>query len=222
MTVDGVAVSGTVQSRNVGRGFIDPLPNPIPLAVGARQALGSSLEASADVGWVDSGVGLRLAIPPVGDVQPPIISAGVRSGVVSYFGDRTYEGHLSLEAYPVISGAKNRSLRLLLSVGATGGTFVHEMLLPQSFASSSDAPVGPPIARILRPELRLQTSVGLFLSREHWGLAVALSPWILLRAGEPSSQVCQDCDGPHTIANYAQTWGLALTIAPLIGSDFML
>jgi hypothetical protein len=222
MTVDGVPVSGTVQSRNVGRGVIDPFPNPIPLAAGVRQALGPSLEASVDMGWVDSGVGLRLAIPSVVDPQALVISAGARSGRVSFFGDESYEGHLSIEAYPVIAGPRTRSLRLLLSVGVAAGTFVHELLLAQTYASSSDAPVGPPMARILRPEIRLQTSVGLFLSREHFGLAVALSPWILLRADEPTSLICQDCNGPHTITNYAQTWGVSLTIATSIGSDFTL
>ena len=108
----------------------------------------------------------------------------------------------------------------MFSVGATAGTFLHELLLPQGYASASDAPTGPPITRILRPEVRLQTSVGLFLPREHFGLAVALSPWILLRADDPTSLVCQDCDGPHVIANYGQTWGISLSIAPAIGTDF--
>jgi hypothetical protein len=220
MTLDGVPVSGTAQSRNVGRGNSDPSPNPIPLTVGVRQSLGPSLEGSFDTGWVDSGVGLRLAISPIGDAQPLVLSAGARSGRISIFGDESYEGRLAIEAYPVISGAGTESLRLMLSVGATAGTFVHELLLPQSYATESDAPAGPPIARIMRPEIRLQTSVGLFLSREHFGLAVALSPWILLRAGEPESMVCQDCNGRHVIANYAQTWGVSLTIAPAIGSDF--
>lgn len=222
MTVDGVRVSGTAQSRNVGRGVIDPFPNPIPLTIDVRQAVGPSLEANVDMGWVDSGVGLRLAVPPVGAAWPVAISAGVRSGRVSAFGDDTYEGHLAIEGYPVISGARERSLRLLLSVGATVGTFVHELVLPQSYASSSDAPVGPPIVRIVRPELRLQTSVGLFLFRDHFGVGIALSPWFLLHADEPTSAVCQDCDAPHVIGNYAQTWGISLTIAPSIGSDFRL
>jgi hypothetical protein len=220
VTVDGVRVSGTAQSHNVGRGVIDPFPNPIPLTVGVRQSLGPHLEASVDAGWVDSGVGLRLAIPPIGAAQPLVLSAGARTGRISFFGDESYEGRLAVEAYPVVSGAGTESLRLMLSVGATAGTFVHELLLPESYASESDVPAGSPIARIMRPEIRLQTSVGLFLSRAHFGLAVALSPWILLRAAEPEFIVCQECDGRHVIANYAQTWGVSLTIAPAIGSDF--
>jgi len=149
------------------------------------------------------------------------IEAGARSGRVSFFADESYEGRVSLEAYPVINELAARSLRLMLSAGVAAGTFVHELLLPESFRSASDAPSGPPRERILRPEIRLQTSVGFFLSDEHGAVAIALSPWVLLRGDDPTSLTCVDCDGPGVVTDYGQTWGVALTIAPSVGSDFM-
>jgi hypothetical protein len=218
-TVDGVPVSGAAQTRHFGGGGLDPLPNPVPLTLGVRQAWGAHVEGSVDVGWVNSGVGLRLALPRIGDAEPLVISAGARSGLFSVDPDDSYEGRLSLEAYPVLSGSGTHSLRLLLSAGVTTGAFVHELLLPASYGSRSDAPSGSPVARVLRPELRLQTSVGVFLMRERFGLAVSLSPWILLRAEEPTSATCEGCDAPHVVANFAQTWGVSLSIAPSFGSD---
>jgi hypothetical protein len=42
-------MSGNGQTQNVGRPRVDPLPNPVPLTAGVRQALGSGVEASAEV-----------------------------------------------------------------------------------------------------------------------------------------------------------------------------
>lgn len=213
MTVDGVTVSGAAQTR----GATAQLPTPIPLAIGVRQAAGG-FEASADVGWIDSGVGLRYALPSIAGTEPLVISAGARTGRISAFQDDTYAVSLAVETYPLIAGAGTHSTRLMLSLGASAGTFVHELALPDRYKSASDAPTGPPMARVLRPEIRLQTSVGVYLTREHFAVGIALSPWFVLHAEEPTSIVCQDCDGYPVIGDYAQSWGLSLSLTPSFGS----
>jgi hypothetical protein len=213
MTVDGVTVSGTAQTR----GGTFPFPTPIPLAVGLRQSVGG-FDVSADVGWVESGVELRYALPSIAGTEPLVISAGARTGRISAFQDDTYAVSLAVETYPVIAGAGAHSTRLMLSLGASAGTFVHELALPDRYKSASDAPTGPPMARVLRPEIRLQTSVGVYLTREHFAVGVALSPWFALHAEEPTSVVCQDCDGHPVIGDYAQSWGLSLSLTPSFGS----
>ncbi|HVX93903.1 MAG TPA: hypothetical protein VHK47_03240 [Polyangia bacterium] len=214
MTVDGVRVSGSAQTRFTGGG---PFLNPLPLGVAFRQQA-AGLEANADVGWVDSGVGVRFAIPPKSaGTAPVVLSLGVRTGRISAFQDDTYQGSLAVEAYPLIARTETRSTRLMLSLGATAGTFVREMLLPDRYMLEGDVPSGSPTVKVLRPEVRLQTSVGVHLSGEHSALGVALSPWFVLYADEPTSVVCQSCSGRPVISDFAQSWGLSLSLTPSIG-----
>ena len=214
VTVDGARLSGNGQTQIVGRGVIDPFPNPVPLTIGVRQALGPHLEASADVGWVDSGVGLRVAGPNVGEAMPIVFSAGARTGkVVSFFGNDTYNSRLAVELYPTI----HRTLRLLFSVGVEAGAYAHQLLLPEAYRSLSDAPTGPPHVDVVRGEVRLQTSVGLYWPSRRGSFSVALSPWILLDAAKPKSLVCTDCAATPTLADFTQTWGISLIVAPALG-----
>jgi hypothetical protein len=213
MTVDGATVSGSAQTRFTGGA---PAPNPVPLTLGVRQVV-ADVEAGADVGWVDSGVALRFALPPRVGTEPLVLSVGLRTGRVSAFRDDTYQGSLAVEAYPVISWAGTRSTRLMLSLGATAGTFVHELLLPDSYRLDSDAPTGSPTVKVLRPEVRLQTSVGVYVTNEHFGLGIALSPWFVVHAAEPTSVVCEDCTGRPVIGNYEQSWGISLSLIPSFG-----
>ena len=221
MKVNGVPVSGNAQSVNVGSVFVDPFPNPVPLTAGVRQALGPNVEVSGDLGWLDSGVGLRLAIPWLPDAQPLVISAGARSGRVPFSFYESYQGSVSLEAYPVVNEGGTHSHRLMLSAGVAAGTFMHELLLPERYANEEHVLQGPPKATILRPEIRLQTSVGFIFSNDNGAMAFALSPWVLLRGDDPTSARCRSCDAPPVITDYAQTWGLALSIARSIRVDFL-
>jgi hypothetical protein len=184
------------------------------LTVGVRQALGETLEAGLDLGWVDSGVNLRAARPVAGESLPAAVSTGVRSGRVSYFGKRTYDGHVTLVLFPDVSRAQDGSLRMILSLGAAVGTFAHELVLPESYQSASDAPTGPPVASVLRREVRLETSIGLHWRGARGGVSLAISPWILLHAADPTSISCEECGRNPVVMNFAQTWGVALIFSP--------
>lgn len=215
--INGVRVSGDGQSRIV-TSPIDPFPNPVPVTVGVRQQFGRVFEASADVGWVDSGVELRMGVPS-GDNAPIVLSAGARTGKVSAFGDDTYQGRIGAEAYPRISRDRSSSLRLVLSLGLTAGNFEHQILLPSSYAEGVAGPgwEDSPVVSVVRREVRLESAIGLTWAREHFGFTLAVSPWILLAAAEPASMRCQSCSGPETVTNFSQSWGLALLFVPSFG-----
>jgi hypothetical protein len=214
-TVGGVRVSGNGQTEVVGKDRA-PIPNLVPLTLGVRKQIGPVFEVNADIGWVDSGLGLRVGLPS-GALVPLVLSAGARTGKISAFGDDTYQGLVALEAYPDLSRERDGSLRLVLSLGLTGGAFQHQLALPDSFDSGSDAPHGFPVASVVRPELRLQTSIGLSLVRSGRAITVALSPWILLAAAAPSSTACLECENSSIISDFSQTWGLALLVVPSVG-----
>ena len=214
-TVGGVRVSGNGQTEVVGKQRV-PVPNLVPLTLGVRRQFGPSFEVSSDVGWVDSGLGLRIGLPSEGLI-PFVLSAGARVGKISVFGDDTYQGFVALEAYPDLSHERDGSWRLVLSLGLSAGAFEHQLALPDSFDSGSDAPHGFPVASVVRPELRLQTSIGISLARGSRAMTVALLPWILLAASAPMSTACTECNNSPAVADFSQTWGLALLVVPSIG-----
>ena len=210
--LDGVKVSVS------GQGVPVSPTELVPLTFGIRQAVGSHVEASADIGWVDSGIGLRFGVPFF-ESTPLVLAAGLRTGAVSVVRPDTYEGSLSLEAYPDLSRARDGSLRLVLAVGVSSGAFWHQLWLPSQYHSDSDAPTGAPLLEIVRPETRLQTSLGLYFQREHASVVVALSPWFLLSSRDPTSAICDTCDSSHVVTDFSQSWGVALIIAPSWGKD---
>ncbi len=214
-TVGGVPVSGNGQTEVVGKDRV-PLPNLLPLTLGVRRQIGPAFDVSADIGWVDAGIGLRIGLPS-GALIPVVLSAGARTGKISVSDDDTYQGLLALEAYPDLSRERDGSWRLVLSLGLAAGAFAHQLALPDSFDSGSDAPHGFPVASVVRPELRLQTSIGLSLVRGGHAIMVALSPWILLAAAAPSSTTCLACENFSAVSNFSQSWGLALLVVPSIG-----
>jgi hypothetical protein len=216
-TVDGTVVEGYAQNRYGG-----PLAIPLPITVGARESLGAHVELNVDLGWFDAGVGLRVASPDLGRVGPLVLSGGLRSGCVSVFGDATYEARLALEAYPLLVARGERSPRLILSLGVATGTFAHELELPSQFMSDSDAPVGPPNVLVLRPEVRLLTSIGVYALTRTFGLAAAVFPWFVVRSSDPVSIVGQNCEGHPVITNFEQTWGVSLSLTPSFGHDVSL
>ncbi len=216
-TVDGAPLAGNGQEQVLGRSkVVDPLPNPLPLTLGVRQALNGTLDAGVDFGWVDSGLDLRTDLSAVGDSMPIVLCAGLRSGAISYFAKNTYDGRLTLELYPDLSRARDRSFRLIFSVGVAAGVFAHEMILPEGYQGASDAPTGPPVARIQRREVRFQTSIGTYWHGTNRGVSLTISPWFLLRASDPTSTSCKECDGHPAISNFSQTWGVALIVAPTL------
>lgn len=218
-TINGEPVTGNGQAQVFGRPAhsLPVLPAPIPLTVGVRQGLRGSLDVSADVGWMNSGLGLRARVPYLDRPSVPVsVSAGFRTGKLSAFTSDTYEGSLALEAYPEPSPQRHPGWHLVTSVGISAGVFQHQLLLPTRYDSESDAPHGFATLTTLRPEVRLQVSIGTYLRRDRGGLGVTLSPWFLLSSSTPTSS-CSDCNGVTSVTDVAQTWGLALTLSPSFG-----
>ena len=134
------------------------------------------------------------------------------------FPSDSYEGSFALEAYPRLSPVNHpRQWHLILSLGVTGGVFQHQLLLPTSYDFDSDAPHGFATLTILRPEVRLQTTVGIYLRRAHDGIGISLSPWILLGASNPTSITCSECNSVPSVTGFTQTWGASLSVTPSWG-----
>jgi hypothetical protein len=217
-TVGGVPVSGNGQTNQLGgKSAVDPLPNPVPVTIAVRQQVGPSFEVSGDVGWVDSGVGLRLRLPS-SERLPIVLSAAARSGEIGLFGRDTYQGTLAIEAYPAVSHAPQGSNahRLVLSLGLAAGAFEHDLSLPESFESGSDAPHGFPSEIVIRREVRLQAAVGVHLQGGHGAITLALQPWLVLARDPSVAATCDECEGPSALSAFSQRWGLSLLVMPAL------
>jgi hypothetical protein len=220
--VGGTRVTGSGQTYNgkTGQGTI------VPLRVGVRQTLGGVVEASGDIGWLDSGVELRAGTPGGAGAFPVAVTAGFRSGRFAFnLGEKTYEGRLRFEVYPDLSRANDGSKRLMLAAGASTGTFAHSLTLPDSFQSQGgDAPdFDTASVIVVRPETRLELAIGFSLRGPRGGVTFALVPWILLHAGAPTKEVCSSCIGfPAPAAtDFSQSWGAALVVSPSLAVDFI-
>ena len=217
-TVGGVPVSGNAETNQLGgKSVVDPLPNPVPVTIAVRQQMGPSFEVNGDLGWVDSGVGLRLRLP-LFEFLPMVLSAGARTGEIGLFARETYQGTLAIEAYPALSFVREgaNAHRLVLSLGLAAGAFEHDLSLPESFESGSDAPHGFPSEIVIRREVRLQTAVGVYLQGQHGAITLALQPWIVLARDASVSAHCDQCEGPAGLSAFSQSWGLSLLVMPAL------
>jgi hypothetical protein len=217
--VGGVAVAGNGQATVFGQPRF-PLPDPLPLTAGVRQSLGGDVEASADVGWMDSGVGLRARVPGIDRPAVPVVLAlGARDGRLAAVPSDTYAFSAGLEAYPRLAPMVSGYTRhLIVALGIAGGVFQHQMNLPDQFDSGSDAPHDVPSLTVVRPELRLQTALGLHLGRGAESLSVAVAPWFLLASGTPVSMTCNSCNSSlGGVQSFDQSWGVSLFLTPSFG-----
>ena len=214
-TVGGMTVQGNGQMQ-AGGGDTLSLPSPGPLTVGIRQAVGDMAEASAEVGQVDSGLRLRVRLSD-GPTAPSDISFEARSGKLSFAPIASYQWSAAFEIYPDVTPPNSYpQKRLLLSLGITGGVFEHQLNLPYAFNFDDDLPFGGPSMTVLRPEMRVQTAVGIYLGGgNNEGVSIAVAPWFLLSAGTPTA-TCTGCGPgtPFSLTSYSQSWGAALIITP--------
>jgi hypothetical protein len=220
VTVGGVTLKGNadMQASSVGT---PPLPSPLPLTVGVRQALGNNAETDADIGTMDSGIRLRVGLPD-GSSLPWDLAFEARTGKIAAFPTGSYQAGLAFEAYPDITPAKTVSQRrLILSLGITGGVFQHQLPLPFSFDPDDDIGNGTMI--VLRSELRLASAVGVHLANGNSaGISIVVAPWILISSQAPTSAICPYCGPAATpttlsVTSYSQTWGASLIITPSLG-----
>jgi hypothetical protein len=194
------------------------------MRMGLRQSLGSAVEASGDVGWLDIGAELRAGTPGGSGAYPIAVAAGVRRGhYSSNLGERPLSGHLRFEVYPDLSSAHDGSFRLALSAGVGIGSFVHSLTLPSSYKlmgyTSNTDPTG---AIVARPEARLELGIGVHKMGTRGDFEVTLLPWIVLHSGTPTKEFCSACSAPiPPVTDYAQSWGLSLMITPAAWLDLI-
>ncbi len=217
--VGGTHITGNAQ--NGGGPSTQGLP--LPLRIGVRQSLGGAVEASADLGWLDSGVELRAGTPGGTGAFPIAIAAGVRRGGFAFdVGEKTFEGHARFEIYPDLSGAHDGSLRLALSAGVGAGSFAHSLALPESYRAMGDAPnVDPFGAIVVRPEVRLELGIGIHRRGPGRALEITLLPWVVLDSGAPTEAICSGCGSAPAITDFSQSWGLSLVVTPTVFGDFI-
>ncbi len=216
-TVGGVAVKGNGQAQAAG-GSTAQIPDPAPVRVGVRQSMGDGFEASADLGLVDSGLRLRVGLSN-GPSAPSDLAIELRDGQISAFPHASYQASLAYEIYPDITPANTYAQRrMIFSLGISGGTFQHQLSLPYSFEPDYDLPFGGPSMTVLRPELRVETAIGIYLGGEgSGGLSIAVAPWVLVSAGTPTSFTCNTCSTNPALTSFSESWGASLIITPSYG-----
>jgi hypothetical protein len=215
-TVNGTTVTGNGQTQTG-----EPIPIVVPATVGFRQSIGGNAEISADVGVVDSGIRLRVGLPSTSSVPFDVALEG-RSGWIALPPNASYHGSVAVELYPDITPPNSFPHRhLILSAGLASGVFEHALTLPFQF--SPDAVLSGPTMTLLRPEVRLETAVGVYLGggERSDGTSIVVAPWFLLRSGAPTSATCPICESPLganlTVSSYSQTWGVSLIVTPSYG-----
>jgi hypothetical protein len=218
-TVGGNRVTGNAQ----GYGGSNTELLPLPVRIGLRQSLGSTVEASGDVGWLDWGAELRAGTPGGTGAFPIAIAAGVRRGPFPFnLRERTFSGHARFEIYPDLSSANDGSLRLILSAGVAVGSFAHSLDLPRSYQAMGDVPNLDPFgAIVVRPETRLELGVGIHRRGPGGALEITLLPWIVLDSGAPSKAICSGCGGNTPVTDFSQSWGMSLLFTPTAIADII-
>lgn len=197
---------------------------PVPMRIGLRQSLGSAVEASGDVGWLDSGLELRAGTPGGTGPFPIAFAAGLREGPYPFgLGEKTFSGHARFEIYPDVSEAHDGSRRLTFSIGVGVGSFAHSLTLPESYRNTGgDAPdVDPFGVLVVRPETRLEMGIGITRLGPRGGVGATLLPWIVLDSGAPTRMVCSGCASNPALADYSQSWGLSLVVTPTVWGDII-
>jgi hypothetical protein len=217
---NGVTVTGNAEMQASSVGTFSP-PSPAPLTVGVRQAMGDAAEVDADLGTIDSGLRLRVGQPDTSSF-PWDLSFEARTGKLAVFSSGSYRAGLALEAYPDITPARSfPQRRLILSLGIAGGVFQHQLPLPYSLDPNDD--IGNGTMVLLRPELRLESAVGVYLAHGHGdGISIVLAPWVLLSSQTPTSATCPYCGPAATpttlsVTSYSEAWGLSLIVSPSVG-----
>jgi hypothetical protein len=219
-TVGGARVTGNAESYGGNTAELVPAP----MRIGLRQSLGSAVEVSGDIGWLDSGVEARAGTPGGGGAFPFAIAAGVRRGPFPFdLGEKTLSGHARFEIYPDISRAHDGSLRLTLAAGLGVGSFTHSLTLPDSYLSTGgDVPSFEPFgAIVVRPEARIELGVGIHVFGAHGGVGATLLPWVVVAHGAPTKATCSDCAFIATPSDYSQSWGVSLVITPTAWADII-
>lgn len=218
-TVSGQTISGNAQMQAFGNAAF---PSALPVTVGIRQAIGDAAELSADLGGVDSGFRLRAGTPIEARV-PFDVSLEARFGAISLTPSSSYQARAAFELYPNVTPANTFPPRWqILSIGVAGGVFQHQLLLPHSFDIDDDFPIGGPYLELLRPEVRLETAVGVYLGGKGEGVSIVVAPWFLLWSQAPTSASCPNCgtsalNTPVSLTSYSQSWGASLIITPSYG-----
>jgi hypothetical protein len=219
-TVSGHTVKGNAQMQ-AGGGDSTTLPSPGPVTVGFRQALGNVAEGSAELGQMDSGVRLRIMLPE-GPTGPPCdLSFEARTGKISFAPIDSYQWSAAFEIYPDVTPHNSfPQKRLILSLGVAGGVFEHQLNYPFGYGTGvEDFMSGGPSMTVLRPEVRAQTAVGIYLEGgKNEGLSITVAPWFLLSHGTPTA-TCNGCaplygGATFSLTDYSQTWGASLTLTP--------
>jgi len=76
---------------------------------------------------------------------------------------------------------------------------------------------------LLRPEVRLESAVGVYLEGgKNVKVSVVVAPWVLIGSQAPTSAICPYCGPAATpttlsVTSYSQPWGLSLIITPSFG-----
>jgi hypothetical protein len=160
------------------------------------------------VGWIGSGLDVRLGRPAAPDVTWAFaVDAGFETGRAALMDD--FKGLRSrwvrLELYPwvpLFPADSTMSLRLVIAAGVNTGTFYRALPDPRNRPGAQDISV-------LRPETRIEGSLGAVFFPPRLGVVMlTANPYLVAHAGTPAPR-CQGCDA---IASYSHSWGVLVTL----------
>jgi hypothetical protein len=151
---------------------------------------------------------LRLGRPAAPDVTWAFaVDAGFETGRAALLDD--FRGLRSrwvrLELYPLVPlfpADSTMSMRLVIAAGVNTGTFYRAISDPRDQPGHSDISV-------LRPETRIEGSLGAVFFPPRLGEAMlTANPYVVAHAGVPTPR-CQGCDA---IASYSHAWGVVVIL----------
>lgn len=207
-------VSGNTQSFG-GDPTLTAVGTVIPISLGLRQSVGRFADVGADLGWLDSGVEVRVGPSDATAALPFVVSASARSSRLALLklDEQTYQGRLRFEAYPRIEELPFLSRRAIVGGGVSFGTFLHDLGVPAiPDPNPPEIGGGPPHVMLTRPEVRLEGVFGYERHDDRFGLMVAVAPWIVAAHGAVSSR-------DWIVSSFSQDVGVTLLVSFTFGGD---
>jgi len=162
-------------------------------------------DIGGQVGWLDAGADIRVGRPAaLGTNWPFNLAAGFTTGKGGPFEDTkpTRARWLRLEAYPALPSPDIHA-RLVLAGGVDFGVFLHEIGDPRPQTMFSDG-WGPIAINVVRPETRIESSVGIFIPAPIASFMFTVSPYVTVAAGAPEI----NCHACQPVVSYREEWGL--------------
>lgn len=207
-TVHGAGEPYTLRSNSAMFGGLLPF---FPIRAMLRAAPATFLDVGADVGWMDAGLQLRAGWLDARRKLPLGLELEWRTGEGAIFNDelvhqtRIYRARGEL--YPKLGQWAAMDMFAVFTLGISTGTMFHFMFVPAAFDQSFEGPTHVGLGAV-RPETRLEVSLGVHGKGRWNAFTVALMPWLALYEGRVTRATCDLC--PLELRELSSPWGVSI------------